>query len=77
MNWIISEDTPEQDESVRLEDCGEHVDVDRDRCVGGNPDVTEDVQIIRHRISGEIEMGKKYPVDFKAAMRTPSSTAST
>ena len=30
----------------------------------------------RHRTSREIEMRKKYPVDLKAAMRTPSSKAS-
>ena len=29
-----------------------------------------------HRTSREIEMGKKYPVDLKAAMWTPSSKAS-
>jgi len=29
-----------------------------------------------HRTLWEIEMAKKYPVDFKAAVRTPSSRAS-
>ena len=29
----------------------------------------------KHRTFWEIEMAKKYPVDFEAAARTPSSTA--
>ena len=34
------------------------------------------VSITRHRTFWEIEMAKKYPVDFEAAARTPSSRAS-
>ena len=38
------------------------------------PDTLFKVQT--HRTFREIEMGKEYPVDLKAAMRTPSSRAS-
>ena len=29
-----------------------------------------------HRTSGQLEMAKKYPMDFEGTMRTPSSRAS-
>ena len=34
------------------------------------------VLINHHRTSGQLEMAKKYPMDFEGAMRTPSPRAS-
>ena len=44
--------------------------------IGGGGMAKKDVLLGGHRTFWEIEMAKKYPVDFEAAARTPSSRAS-